>query len=57
LKLPTVLRFVEFNTTMALAFLPEERDFVGASCGCETVQGVQRKIPTDVTGRGQGRGL
>jgi hypothetical protein len=45
LKLPTVLLFVEFNTTMALAFLPEERDFVGASvgqsCGCETARGVQ----------------
>jgi len=28
LKLPTVL-FVEFNTTMALAILTEQRDFVG----------------------------
>jgi len=28
LKLPTVLLFVEFNTTMALAILMEQRDFV-----------------------------
>jgi hypothetical protein len=45
LKLPTVLLFVEFNTTMALAILTEQRDFVGAgviqSCGCETAQDVQ----------------
>ena len=43
LKLPTVLPFVEFNSTMALAILREQRDFVGAgvgqSCGCETAQG------------------
>jgi hypothetical protein len=36
---------VEFNTTMALAILTEQRDFVGAgvgeSCGCETAQGDQ----------------
>jgi len=42
LKLPTVLLFVEFNTTMAMAILPEH-DFVGAgagqSCGCETATG------------------
>ena len=30
LKLPTVVLFVEFNTTMALAILAEQRDFVGA---------------------------
>jgi len=45
LKLPTVLPFVEFNTTTALAILTEQRDFVGAgdgqSCGCETAQGDQ----------------
>ena len=45
LKLPTVLLFVEFNTTMALAILTEQRDFVraglGQSCGCETAQGDQ----------------
>jgi len=44
LKLSTVLLFVEFNTTMALAILTE-RDFVGAgvrqSCGCETAVGDQ----------------
>jgi hypothetical protein len=38
LKLPTVLLFVEFNTTMALAIVTEQCDFVGAgvgqSCGC-----------------------
>jgi hypothetical protein len=33
LKLPTVLLFVEFNTTMALAILTEQRDFVGAGVG------------------------
>jgi hypothetical protein len=40
LKLPTVLLFVEFNTTMALAILMEQCDSVGAgvgqTCGCET---------------------
>ena len=45
LKLPTVVLFVEFNTTMALAILTEQRDFVGAgvgqSCRCETAQGDQ----------------
>jgi len=44
LKLPKVLLFVGFNTTMALAILTE-REFVGAgivqSCGCETAQGDQ----------------
>ena len=44
LKLPTVLPFVEFNTTMALAIMTE-RDFVGAGvgqiCGCVTAQGDQ----------------
>jgi len=43
LKLPTVLLFVQFNTTIALAILTE-REFVGAgvgqSCGRETAQGV-----------------
>jgi len=43
LKLPTELPFVEFNTTMALAILTEQRDFVGEgvgqSCGCETALG------------------
>jgi len=43
LKLPTVHLFVEFNTTMTLEILTEQRDFVGAgagqSCGCETAQG------------------
>jgi hypothetical protein len=47
LKLPTVLLFVEFNTTMALAILTEQRDFVGAvvgtSYGCETPQGDQHR--------------
>jgi len=42
LQLPAVRLFVEFNTTMALAVLTEERDFVGAgvgqSCGCGTAQ-------------------
>ena len=42
LKLPTVIVFVEFNTTMALAILTEQREFVGAgidqSCGCETAE-------------------
>ena len=46
LKLPTVLLFVEFNTTMALAILPEQCDFdgagVGQSCGCETAPGDQQ---------------
>jgi len=41
LKLPTELLFVELNTTMALAILADQRDFVGAGvgqiCGCETV--------------------
>ena len=45
LKVPTVLLFVEFNTTMALTILTEQRDFVGAGvgqrCGCETAQGDQ----------------
>jgi len=45
LKLPTVLLFVELNTTMALAILTEQRDFVGAGVGqrrgCETAQGVE----------------
>ena len=40
LNLPTVLLFVEFYITMALDFLPEQRDFVGAAvgqrCGWET---------------------
>jgi len=41
LKLLTVLLFVELNTTMALAILTEQRDFVGVgqTCGCETAQG------------------
>jgi len=34
---------IEFNTTMALTILTEQRDFIGAgvgqNCGCETVQG------------------
>ena len=45
LKLPTVLLFVECNTTMALAILTE-RDFVsagaGQSFGCETAPGDQQ---------------
>ena len=45
LKLFTVLLFVEFNTTMALGIVTEQRDIVGAgvgqSCGCETAQGDQ----------------
>jgi len=45
LKLPTVLLFVEFNTTVVLEILTEQRNFVGAgvgqSCGCETAQGDQ----------------
>jgi len=45
LKLTVVLLFVEFNTTMALAILMEQLDFVGAgvgqSCWCETAQGDQ----------------
>jgi len=41
LKLPTVLLFVEFNTIMVLAILPEQCDFDGAAgvgqrCGWET---------------------
>jgi len=44
LKLPTVLPFVEYNTTMALAILTEG-DFVGEgdgqSRGCETAEGDQ----------------
>jgi len=40
LKLPAVLLFIEFDTTMALAILLEQRDFVGAGvgqrCGWET---------------------
>jgi hypothetical protein len=47
LKLPTVLLFVEYDNTMALAILTE-RDFVGAgvgqSCGCETVQVISTEI-------------
>jgi len=43
LKLPTVLLFVGFNTTMVLAILTEQPDFVGEgvgqSYGCETPQG------------------
>jgi hypothetical protein len=43
LKLPIVLLFVEFNTTLALAILMEQRGFVGEgvgqSYGCETAQG------------------
>jgi hypothetical protein len=43
-KLPTVLLF-EFTTTMALAILTEECDFVspgvGPSCGCETAHRYQ----------------
>jgi hypothetical protein len=42
-ELPTVVLFFSFNTTMALAILTEQRDFVGAgvsqSCRCETAQG------------------
>jgi len=45
-ELSTVLLFVEFNATMALAILMERLDFVGEgagqSCGCETAQGGQR---------------
>jgi len=45
LELPIVVLFVEFNTTMALAILTEQRDFVGAGVGqssrCETAQGDQ----------------
>jgi hypothetical protein len=33
LKLPTVLLFVEFNTTMALAILTEQRGIVGEGVG------------------------
>jgi len=43
LKLPTVPLFVELNTTVAMAVLKEQRDFVGAgvgqSCRCVTAQG------------------
>jgi len=43
MKLPKVLPFVAFNTTMALVILTEQRDFVGEgvgqSYGCETAQG------------------
>jgi hypothetical protein len=46
MELPTALLFVEFNTTMALLILREQRGFVGAvagpSCGCETAQGYQQ---------------
>jgi hypothetical protein len=42
MKLPKVLKFIGFNTTMALLILTE-RDFVGEgvcqSYGCETAQG------------------
>ena len=45
LKLPTVLLFVELNTTTPVAIPMEQRDFVGSgvgqSCGCETAQGDQ----------------
>ena len=45
LKLLTVLLFIEFNTTMALAILMEQRDFVSAGvsqiCGYETSEGRQ----------------
>jgi hypothetical protein len=47
-KLPTELLFVELNTTMALAILTEQRDFVGAgvrqSCRCETAQVISTEI-------------
>ena len=40
-----LILFIEFNATMALAILTEQRDFVGAgvgqSCGCETTRGDQ----------------
>ena len=43
MKLPTVVLFVEFNTTVALEILTELCEFTGAgvgqSCGCETSQG------------------
>jgi hypothetical protein len=46
LKLPTLLPFAEFNTTMALAIMTE-RDFVdagvGQRCRCETAQGDQHR--------------
>ena len=39
---------VEFNTTLALAILTEQPDFVGAgvgqSCGCGTAQGEEVTI-------------
>ena len=45
MELSTVLLFVEFNTTVALEILTEQRDFVGAdvgqSCRCETSRGDQ----------------
>ena len=48
LKLPTVLLFVEFNTTMALGILTEQRDIVGAvvgqSCGCEPLKVINTEI-------------
>ena len=41
LKLPAVLLLVEFNITIALAVLKEQRDLVsagvGQSCGCEAL--------------------
>ena len=40
-----LILFIEFNATMALAILTEQRDFVGAgvgqSCGCEITRGDQ----------------
>jgi len=49
LKLSTVLLFVELNTTTTLAILTEQRDFVssgvGQSCGCETAQSDQHRVP------------
>ena len=39
LKLPTVLAFVDFHTTMAPGIMTEQRDFVGGggqNLGCET---------------------
>ena len=49
MKLPTVLLFVEFNTTMALAILTEQRDFVGA--GVVKAVGVKllKVISTEIT--------
>ena len=44
-KLPTELLSVEFNTTIALAILTEQHDFVGAgvgqTCGCKSAHGDQ----------------